>query len=113
MDTITPRLASHDPPARPTDAGTSPPTASTRNERGMTCGMGRSGGLMILAVIAAAAVVVAGLSFGWSGWLSASLGGISLLFLLPCLAMCGGMIWMMMRGGNDQSSKSPDRDRNP
>jgi len=68
---------------------------------------------MILAVIAAAAVVVAGLSFGWSGWLSASLGGISLLFLLPCLAMCGGMIWMMMRGGNDQSSKSPDRDRNP
>src|SRR5712691_5929304 len=113
MDTITPRLASHDPPARPTDAGTSPPIASTRNERGMTCRMGRSGGLMILAVMAAAVVGVAGLSFGWSGWLSASLGGISLLFLLPCLAMCGGMIWMMMRGGNDQSSTGPNHDGRP
>ena len=113
MDTITPRQASNDRPTGPADAGTSPPTESAHNERGMTCGMGRSGGLMILAVIAAAAVVVAGLSFGWSGWLSASLGGISLLFLLPCLAMCGGMIWMMMRGGNDQSSTGPNHDGRP
>jgi len=113
MDTIAPRQASHDRPARPADAGTSPPTESMRNERGMSCGMGRSGGFMILAVIAAAVVVVAGLSFGWSGWLTASLGGISLLFLLPCLAMCVGMIWMMMRGGNDQSSKGRDHDGRP
>jgi hypothetical protein len=112
MNTITPRQASDDPAARPADAGTSP-TASTRNERGLTCGMGRSGGFMTLAVIAAAVVVVAGLSFGWSGWLTASVGGISLLFLLPCLAMCVGMIWMMMRGGNDQSSKGPDHDGRP
>ncbi len=53
---------------------------------------------MTVAVIALAVVVVAGLSLGWSGWLTASLGGISLLFVLPCLVMCGGMIWMMMRG---------------
>ena len=107
MDIITRRQASHDPPARPADAGISP-TKSTRYERGMSCGMGRSSGFMILALIAAAVVVIAGLSLGWSGWLTASLGGISFLFLLPCLAMCVGMVWMMMRGGNDRSSKGPE-----
>ena len=113
METITPRQASQDLPARPADAGTAPPTEATRNERGTTCGMGRSGGFMTLAVIAAAMVVVAGFSFGWTGWLTASLGGISLLFLLPCLVMCVGMVWMMMRGGNDQTSKAPDRHGRP
>jgi hypothetical protein len=111
MDSINPRPASHDPPTRAADAETSPPSESKHNERGMTCGMGRSGGLMTMAVIAVAVVVVAGFSFGWSGWVTASLGGISLLFLLPCLAMCVGMIWMMMRGSNGQSSKDPNRDR--
>jgi hypothetical protein len=95
MDSINPRPASHDPPTRA--AGEiSPPTESTQDERGMTCGMGRSGPLMTMAAIAVAVIVVAGVSFGWSGWLTASLGGISLLFLLSCLAMCVGMIWMMI-----------------
>ena len=84
MDSVNPRPASHDPPTRTADAETSPPSESTCNGRGMTCGMGRSGGFMTIAVIAVAVIVVAGLSFGWNGWLTASLGGISVLFLLPC-----------------------------
>jgi len=79
----------------------------------MTGGKWHSGGFMILAITAAAVVVVAGLAFGWSGRLTASLGGLSLLFLLPCLAMCGGMIWMMMRGSDGQSTQDPNRDRRP
>ena len=110
MDSVNPRPASHDPPTRAADVETSPPSESAHNERGMTWGMRRSGGFMTMAVIAVAMIVVAGLSFGWSGWLTASLGGISLLFLLPCLSMCVGMIWMMMRGSNGQSSKDPNRD---
>ena len=102
MDSVNPRPASHDPPTRAADVETSPPSESAHNERGMTWGMRRSGGFMTMAVIAVAMIVVAGLSFGWSGWLTASLGGVSLLFLLPCLAMCVGMIWMMMRGSNGQ-----------
>jgi len=107
MDNINPEPASID---RPTEvhAETSPPNEPSRNDCETTCGMGRSGGFMIMAVIAAVGVVIAGLLFGWSGWLTASLGGISLLALLPCLAMCVGMIWMMMRGGSTQSSKDPN-----
>ena len=105
MDGINPRQASHDPTTLAADTETSSTTETARNERRMMCGMGRSGGLMTMAIVAVAVVVIAGLSFGWSGWLTASLGGISLLFLLPCLAMCIGMIWMMMRGSNGQPSK--------
>src|SRR5229473_961958 len=111
MDSVNPRPASHDPPTRAADVETSPPSESAHNERGIRCGMGRSGGFVTMAVIAVAVIVVAGLSFGWSGWLTASLGGVSLLFLLPCLAMCVGMIWMMMRGGTGQSSEDTNRDR--
>ena len=101
MVSVNPRPASHAPPTR---AEKSTPIETVHNERGMMmCGMGRSSGFMILALIALAVVIVAGLSFGWSGWLTASVGGISLLFLLPCLAMCVGMIWMMIKGGNNQS----------
>ena len=98
MDSINPRPTSHDPRTPATDAEVSPPSESTRNERGTMLGMGRSAGFMTAAVIALAVLVIAGLSFGWSGWLTASLGGISILFLLPCLVMCGGMVWMMVRG---------------
>jgi hypothetical protein len=116
MDSINPRPASHDPSNTPSgvvDADRSIARESTGNEHAMACGMGRSSGIMTMAAVAVAVVVIAGLSFGWSGWLTAGLGGISLLFLLPCLAMCVGMIWMMMRGGNDQSSKESNRDRLP
>ncbi len=116
MDSINPRPISHDPPNTPSgvaDADPSTARESIGNERAMTCGMGRSSRIMTMAAIAVAVVVIAGLSFGWSGWLTASLGGISLLFLLPCLAMCVGMIWMMMRGGNGQSSEELNRDRRP
>lgn len=100
MVSVNPRPASHAPP---TGGEMSTPIETVHNERGMmTCGMERSSGFMILAVIALAVVVVAGLSFGWSGWLTASVGGISLLFVLPCLAMCVGMIWMMIRGGTSR-----------
>src|SRR5713226_5726524 len=111
MDTATQRPTLHDPPTGAVDAENSLPS-EPKSERGMTCGMGRSGGFMTMAAIAAAVVVVAGLSFQSSGWLTAS-SLISLVFLLPCLAMCVGMIWMMMRGGNDQSSDVPDRDQRP
>jgi hypothetical protein len=116
MNSINPRQASHDQPnptIYATDAETTPRNKSERSERGMACGMGRSGGFVTLAIVATAAVVVVGLSFGWSGWLTASAGGISLLFLLPCLAMGVGMMWMMIREGNDQSPKVPDHDPRP
>lgn len=67
-------------------------------------GRGRSIGFLIVAIIALAAIVTAGLSFGWKGWLTASLGGISILFLLPCAVMCVGVIWMMIRGARGGSS---------
>jgi len=116
MDSINPRPASHDQlntPSGVADADRSTAREAIGNERAMTCGMGRSSGIMTMAAIAVAVVVIAGLSFGRSGWLTASFGGISLLFLLPCLAMCVGMIWMMMRGGNGQSSEELNRDRRP
>src|SRR5260370_40677952 len=116
MDSIISRPASHDPlntPSGVADADRSTAREATGKERAMTCGAGRSSGIMTMAAIAVTVVVISGLSFGWSGWLTASLGGISLLFLLPCLAMCVGMIWMMMRGGNSQSSKELNRDRRP
>ena len=103
MHSINPPPILHDPPTRAAESETSTPGDSAHKERGMTCGIGRSG-RFVMAVIAVAVIAVAGLSFGWNGWLTASLGGISLLFLLPCLAMCAGMIWMMMRGGSGQSS---------
>jgi hypothetical protein len=109
MSSIDPRPAFHDQPARALDAETSPPGDFAHKECGMTCRMARSGGFTTMAVIAVAVIVVAGVSSGWNGWLAASFGGISLLFLLPCLAMCVGMIWMMMRASNDQSSKDPER----
>ena len=107
MEKINPRPGLINRPTSAADVQTSHPSDSTQNERGITCGIGRSGGFMTTAVIAAVGVVIAGLLFGWSGWLTASLGGISLLALLPCLTMCVGMIWMM-RGGNAQSSKDPN-----
>ena len=70
----------------------------TSDKPGMMPGRGRSIGFLVVAVIALAAIVTAGLSFGWKGWLTASLGGISILFLLPCAIMCVGVIWMMVRG---------------
>lgn len=70
---------------------------------GMMTGRGRSIGFLV-AVIVLAAIVTAGLLFGWKGWLTASLGGISLLFLLPCAVMCVGVIWMMIRGARGGSS---------
>ena len=103
---------SHAPPARAVEAK----NLSSEHERRMMCGMGRWGGFMTFGAVAVAAVMIAGLSFGWPGWLTAGLaglGGISLLFLLPCLAMCVAMIWMMMTQGNSQSSKDVNRDRGP
>lgn len=113
MDGINPRPTSRDPPIRTAGAETSPSGKSTHNERGMTCGMGRSGGFMTMAVIAVALVIVASLSSGWIGRLSASFGVISLLLLLPALAICVGMTWMMMRRSNGQSTKARNRDRRP
>lgn len=94
MDGIDPRAASHDPRT----PAASRQSEFKRDESGMMFGMGRSAALTAVAVIALAVIVIAGLSFGWSGWLTASVGGISVLVLLPCLVMCGGMVWMMVRG---------------
>jgi len=76
----------------------------TPDRPGMTHGRGRSVGYVVGIVIALAAIVTAGLLFGWKGWLTASLGGISILFLLPCAVMCVGVIWMMIKGGRSGSS---------
>lgn len=116
MDNLNPRPDFNDPPKPPTrvaDAETSAPEESTTKDRGMMCGMGRSGTLMMVSGIAAAVILVAGFSFGWIGLLTASLGGVSLLFILPCLAMCVGMLWMMIGGGNNQSSNDSNRDQRP
>ncbi|WP_299109114.1 hypothetical protein [uncultured Bradyrhizobium sp.] len=76
----------------------------TPDRPGMTRGRGRSVGYVVGVVIALAAIVTAGLLFGRKGWLTASLGGISILFLLPCAVMCVGVIWMMIKGGRSGSS---------
>lgn len=101
MGEINPRPDSINQPTHAAEAEASPPNDSMQNERGIMCGMGRSGAHIMMAVFAFAVIVAAGLSFGWGGWLIASLGGISLLFLLPCLAMCIGMLWMMMQGNKN------------
>lgn len=79
-------------------------TKYTYDKPGTKSGRGRSVGFLVVVVIVLAAIVTAGLSFGWKGWLTASLGGISILFLLPCAVMCVGVIWMMIRGARGGSS---------
>lgn len=98
MNSIDPRPTSRDPRNPATDANDLRASGSSRDERKTRVGMGRSAGVMIIAAIALAGIVAAGFSFGWSGWLTATLGGISILFLLPCLVMCVGIIWMVVRG---------------
>lgn len=96
-------------------AGTeiSPTSESARAGRGTRPGIGGSAIFLIVVAVAVAAVLIAGLSFGWSGWLTASLGGISILILLPCLVMCGGLLVAGVMAITGRSSKNSSRDRRP
>lgn len=84
---------------RPVDDAEASASQHVSDKPGMMHGRGRSIGFLVGTLIAVAAIVTAGLSFGWKGWLTAGLGGISILFLLPCAVMCIGVVWMMVRGG--------------
>ena len=98
MNKIDPWPNSSDPSTPVADVAGSSGSKYTPDKREAKSRRGRSVGYLILAIMALAAVVAAGLSFGWKGWLTASLGGISILLLLPCVIMCGGVIWMLVRG---------------
>ena len=61
MDGINPRPASRESPTPAAASESTPPEESTRDDRGMMCGMGRSTRFMTLAIVAVAVIVGAGL----------------------------------------------------